>query len=194
VFAGGDRPGVARLAAVVMVCAALALGVAACGKGKSPGDKKTPVPATSPSIDASTAAAVAEVLGVYNGYLDLVRKANQTADYRLAMDQLPQYVAEPLLTDTVNGLYQMDKKGLAYEGTLVHTPKVTEVHLTRSPATAALQVCVDATNYRTVVKTNRSPLPNRSGPRRYLGFGTATLIEGKGWRITDSTSDGTQLC
>jgi hypothetical protein len=179
-----SRSGRAVLLAVV-VCAALVSG--GCGNSrKTHGDPlATATPSASPSVDASTASAMAEVLQLFNSYAEVANKAYATSDYRLAMNQLSLYAADPLLSTVINTLYRQNVAGTAFEGKLIETPRVTEVSLARAPKTATIEDCVDTTGYHEVFKTNRSPVPSSVPGSRFVSIYTVTFLDGKGWRITD---------
>jgi hypothetical protein len=195
VVPGGGRPGVRAVAVTMAVCAALVLSLGGCNNAKrSPGGLATPTGSASPSVGASSAAAIAEVLRIYNGYSEVSKKAYETADYHLAMAEFSKYLAQPLLDNEVNRIYQLSQKGAVYQGTIGQTPKVVEVNLSGSPATATVEDCFDFTNWLGIDKNSHSPYPRASGSSRYIGTSTVTLIDGKGWRITDERGDRSRSC
>jgi hypothetical protein len=190
----GRRGAAVAFALVGALVAGLALGGCSRTRHSTPAGGVSARPSTSPSVDASTAAATAEILEILKGYNDVMDTAARTADVRVVIEQLPRYAADPELARDVNGINLQNSKGYLYEGNIVYTPRVTEIHLTGSPATATIEVCIDSTNWRSLVKTDRSPRPRASGLDRSLGYATATLIQNKGWRITDARSTGKQPC
>jgi hypothetical protein len=188
VLSGRAGRGYCAVLAAVVVCAALV--VSGCGKTRKHNDPlATAASSAAPSVDPSTAAAKAEVLQAYNGWLEVSRKADAAPDVQFAISQFSRYLADPMLTIEVNNTNLQSQLGLVYEGVPVHTPRVTEVKLAESPGTATIEDCADFTKFLPVYKANHSPYPIPSDSRRNITVLTATRIEGKGWRITKSHRD-----
>jgi len=120
-------------------------------------DKPTPAPvrtayaADGPSRAASNSdpaedQARQQVLATYNGYLEAYITASAAADYRT--DALKQYVAEPLLGQLLNNLFNMSRSGVHNEGRPRWSPTVTELRL--GDDQTVIQDCFDSSNWNAV--------------------------------------------
>jgi hypothetical protein len=177
------------------VLTAVTATLAACGGGHPTGQPSTSPPPTapsSPSVDPSVAAASAQVLAVYNAYLQATKAANATADYQSA--DLKKYTTSPLQQQVIAQLYQNNQHGAVYKGEFISNPKVVDVRLSADPPTATVEDCIDYTNYRLVYKANNLPVPVASGGRRFVVATTAKQVVGQGWLLSDAHSYRERSC
>lgn len=172
----------------------LALGLALCiliGCSDKPSPAPTSAPATvNPSTAASSAdpaeeQARREILAAYNGYLEAYIKASATADYRT--QDLKKYVAEPLLGQLLNNLYNMSRSGVHNQGRPSWSPVVTELRLDSDQA--VIQDCFDSTNWNAV---GGKAKPTTQA-KKYPLVVKAKRVSKK-WYVYESTAQRSSTC
>jgi hypothetical protein len=173
---------------VAIVALATTLATASGCSDPKPAQRPAPSndsPSASPSIDPAEEQARAEVLAAYNGYLEAYIKASATADYRTT--ELAQFVAEPLLGQLINNLFNMSRSGVHNEGRPIWQPRVTELRLDANEA--VIQDCFDSTNWNAV---GGKGAPSAQA-KKYPVVVKAKRVSGK-WYVYDSTAQRSSTC
>jgi hypothetical protein len=175
--------------------AVAALALSGCThKPKQTPPTGTASPSPSSTLSPAEQQAADQVLAAYRGYLAVTAKANTTAT--ADSGELGQYLTDPLLTQTLVNVHNMQVAGQVYTGALVSGgPRVTALNLSTDPATATVEDCLDASNYRKVRKDSGSPVSSPGQTiRRFTGVTNAILVKGKGWRINQSEAHQERPC
>lgn len=184
-----------RLYTITTVIAVATVALMGCTDKPTAHPSRSPVSASPTStLSPAEQQAVDQVLAAYRGYLTVTGKAQSTAT--TDSGELGQYLTDPLLTQTLVNVHNMQVTGQVYTGQLVSVgPRVTMLNLATDPATATIEDCLDATNYRKVRKDTGSPLSSPGQTiRRFTGVTNATLVKGKGWRISQSEAHQERPC
>lgn len=161
----------------LLLAAVLSLGLAACGgetseiewpDGPVPAEEPAPLPTT---IDPAYAVAVEEILAVVRGFRET--EARTFTDPPLpptAEAELSDYLADPLLSQTLNTLNEMRQGGMRFEGRQQSTPEVAELALDADPPTARVRDCVDASGWRLVFDSSGEAVPGDGFPDRFVAW------------------------
>ena len=173
------------LAAVLVVVASM---LPACDKKH----ESTQQPSTSTTPDAT--AASRDVLTTYDNWLTAYNKI-AARGYVAATDDavLKQYIVEPNLTKTTDGLKKLVELNVVRRGAPTWTDRVTALNLDANPATAALEVCYDQTHYESVDKTTGENLTAPNQLLRYKLAVSAKRVNGR-WYISEETAQRNTAC
>lgn len=178
---------VPAMAAAVLVTLA---GVAACGDEPVEIEWPEGVPTASPAlvspsqvVDPTEAAAIEEILQLVSDF-----RAAEISAYadpqppHLARRDLSGYLADPLLSRTLDRLRTMREAGIVVEGQPRFDPAVHELELGATPPTATVRDCVDATAWRDVFAETGDAVPGDGRPDQYVEWLELTLYD-SGWLI-----------
>lgn len=156
------------------MAAALAAGLAGCADGTQPvawpDDPPSPDAANQPSPPGGPAEAAAseELLTVVRDFRELeVTAYADPQPPHLARRQLSAYLADPLLSRTLDTLNTMQRAGIVFEGRPTWQPVVADLRLEATPPTATIHDCVDATEWRSVFEETGEPVPADDVPDHY---------------------------
>lgn len=166
-----------RLRQVVrLVLVAALASLAACGG--SAGEIQWPddLPAAgsvppSPTLDPVRAAAIEEVLTVVRGFREA--EARTFSDPPLppaAEAELSGFLADPLLSQTLNTLHQMREGGMRFQGRQRSTSEVTELVLDATPPTARVRECVDASSWQLIFSDTGEAVPGEGYPDQFVAL------------------------
>lgn len=115
--------------------------------------------------------AVEEILAVVRGFRET--EARTFTDPPLpptAEAELSDYLADPLLSQTLNTLNEMRQGGMRFEGRQQSTPEVAELALDADPPTARVRDCVDASGWRLVFDSSGEAVPGDGFPDRFVAW------------------------
>jgi hypothetical protein len=196
---GGVRRGLVGLLASV----AVALGLAGCSAEPDAGFEWPDHPTSSPTptLDPGEAAAVAEILATFDGFrrAEVAVQADPEPAY-LAQERLADYLADPLLGLALFEVEAMHRRGVVRAGEPTWHPTVTELRLDRSPPTATVRDCLDATGWRLADRDSGGPttaesegLPARFAPDRYVMEFSARFVENR-WLFDEASVERDQRC
>lgn len=186
-----------RRRAVAAVTCAGALLLSGCTKDEParPAPAPTSVaPSAAPSAteDPAKAQARKDVVAVYETYQRVVMAASLKGDSR--SKEFAEVIAEPLLGQTRNSIYQLTNAGLVVEGEKTWSVETVEVDLGGSTPTATIEDCTDISKTKLVIKKTGKPAPTPSGrPSKYLVTSQAKKVSGK-WYISEAKSDWSRPC
>lgn len=183
------RRGVVRAMAAALL--ATLTGVAACGNEPSEIEWPDGVPTATPAhpspsrtpVDPAEAAATEEILELVSAF-----RAVEVSAYadpqppHLARRDLNDYLADPLLSRTLDRLRTMREAGIVVEGQPRFDPVVHELRLDASPPIATVRDCVDASGWQDVFADTGDPVPGDGRPDRYVEWLELTLYD-DGWLI-----------
>jgi hypothetical protein len=147
-----------------------------------------------PSGDPAEIDAVEEILAVVDGY-------HQTELRTFADPQTPQlvrpafseYLADPLLSETLATLNGMYQNGIIYEGRFYWQAEVTELRLAETPPRATIRDCVDASRWRSVFAESGNPVSSEVAPNEHVAWFKAKLYP-EGWLLYEGGIRGGELC
>lgn len=158
-----------------------------------PASSAVPTPSATPTVDPTVAGATDSVLDRYRRFRTSYTNAGYTADYK--NKELTGYLETPLKQQVVAYLLQMYQKGMVYRGEPESNPTVTTIDLKAKKQTAVVEDCFDGTDYRVYYKSSKTPLPIKSGSRRYILQTTATNFgASRGWLFTSAKSFPERTC
>lgn len=176
--------------AMAVIGMALVVGVAGCGDGKSDGNGPTgtgspSVPAPTVSTDPAETEAREQILATYSGYLEAYIAASAKADHRTG--ELAKWVAEPLLGQLINNLYNMSRSDLRNVGRPEWNPVVTELRLDADQA--VIEDCFDASGWDTV----GGKAPATPQAKKYPVVAKVKRVNGR-WYVYESTPQRSSSC
>jgi hypothetical protein len=146
----------------------------------------------SPSVDPKVADATGKALAAYNGYREAMVAAEAAADYN--NQDLPKYVADPLLTQAKGDLYLKQQQGYVMTGRPQWSPQVTTVNVTIRPYTVQITDCLDTTGWDTVNKATGKSVAVPGQAKKYVVTSEAKQYDDGRWLIDQSTADRSHLC
>jgi hypothetical protein len=188
------RTRVSAGAAVLLALATLAA-TAAC-QGRKPNNIPTSAPTSaspSPSGNAVQAQETAKLLQVYDDFNKELVTLQTTSDVTAARTELPKYTVDPLRTALLLDLQQRQSAGLHSTGQPVWTAKVTEINVAKSPFTATIESCYDATNYQ-LVNAKGQPAGVTGQAKKYVVTATAEVYGDGKWYLQNSQADRQRPC
>lgn len=174
--------------------AAATLTLVGCTDGTPTTTPTASRPSAAPSpTDSAASAAQDVVLQRYRAFRQAYDEAGLTADYK--DETVVEYLETPLKQNVIAFLLQTNQHHAVYRGRAESNPSVTKIDLKAKPATATVTDCYDSTNYRLYYTSNNSPVPIKSGPRRYIIETVATDFGGtQGWLFTSAKSYPERTC
>lgn len=145
-------------------------------------------PSAVPS-DAVEIAAAQEILTLVEEFreVEMASYADPQPPH-LARRELDDYLADPLLSQTLDTLNQMVEAGVVFEGHPRWDLSVSDLRLEETPSTAVVRDCVDATDWRSVFQATGEPVPGDPRPEQYVARMYLKLY-GEGWRIHDTDNE-----
>lgn len=176
-----------------MAAAVLATLAGTAGCGDEPAEIEWPegVPTASPALaspshvptDPTEAAAIEEILELVSEFriVEISAYADPQPPH-LARRDLSGYLADPLLSRTLDRLRTMREAGIVIEGQPRFDSAVHELRLEATPPTATVRDCVDATDWRDVFAETGDPVPGDGRPDQYVEWLELTLYD-DGWLI-----------
>lgn len=172
--------------------AALALSLTGCGGSSTPSKSTSPRPrSASPTDNSPEGQARRQIEAAYNGYVTTYVADAATANYQDA--KLKDYTGDPLTSEVVNNLYQLNTKGMVYAGRPSWHPKVTSVALDSNPRKATIVDCFDATNWNAVYKSSSQSAGPTGQAKRYTINATAQWYTDR-WLIITADADRSKTC
>jgi hypothetical protein len=189
------RRGLAIRGTVVMAALALAGCAADPAPAESPADRPpAELPALpSVSVDPAEAAAIEEILTVFQGFRDA--EAELYADPpppNVVRRELSPYLGDAMLSEQVGTLNDMRNAGIVFQGRQASRPEVVELRLDASPPSATVRDCVDATGWQAVFAQTGDPVPGDDLPDQFVMRLDATLYPEHGWLFHDFAMEETQ--
>jgi hypothetical protein len=183
------------LAHCARLLAALALVAALPGCAGKPAAVPSSAPSASPtpSVNAAVAQQTAKVLQVYDDFYKQLIVLETTGDVAKARTELPKYTVDPLRTQLLLELRQYQSAGLHEAGRPVWSAKVTQINLDKTPWSATIESCYDATNYNLVdAKGKAAGIPGQA--KRYVVTAKAEMYGDGNWYLQTSQADRERTC
>jgi hypothetical protein len=184
----------------LVTCVALLLtlvtatGVAACQGRPASSPSVAPASASpSPSGDPVAAQQAAKLLKVYDEFNKELVVLQATTDVTRARAVLPKYTVDPLRTALLLDLRQRQMAGLHDTGQPVWSAKVTQINVTKTPFTATIESCYDATNYQ-LVDAKGKPAGVAGQAKKYVVTATAEVYGDGNWYLQNSQADRGRTC
>lgn len=179
-----------RLVAAVMAAICI-LAIPACARGASDVDwpeDPTPAPIEQDATptDGHDAAVAEEIIALVEDYR--IAEVASFADPKpphIARPVLSNFLADPLLSEVLTLLNDMQQGGIAFHGEPTWMPIVTELRVDETPATAVVRDCVDATGWQSVFMETGEPVPGDIRPDRYVNWLNVKRFP-DGWLVYDS--------
>lgn len=185
----------ARLTTWALVpLAALSLLLTACtGKPAAPSVTPPATTSPSPSVDPAEAQNTAKVLALYDNFNKALVTWQAKSDVNKANDELPKYTVDPLKTQLLLDLRQRSLAGLHNTGQPTWTAKVSKINVTKTPFTATIESCYDATNYQ-LVDSKGKPAGVPGQAKKYVVTATAEQYGDGNWYLQTSAADRGRTC
>lgn len=190
-----------RAMPAMMVTLALALALSACAEKATTVEwpMESPVPSSrpanpTPTMNPAEAEATQEILAVVDGY----RRAELSmfTDPQMphsARPVLSEYLADPLLSQTLSTLNDMHRDGIAFEGQFSWEAEVAELRLDDTPPVATVRDCVDSSNWRSVFIASRNQVPGSDRPEVYVSL-LQVMLYPEGWLIYEAGVKDGEAC
>lgn len=162
--------------------------LAGCGSNDDPGAEPTTgsptasEPATSPvSASPEPLDPAEEALAVYVAMWDAYDEAARDPETDAEQAGLDRFASGDALTVVTDLVVSLRADGLVTEGSIDHSPRVTELKPQRDPRSARVEDCAD-TSDRSVVRADGGPYEDDPGGLRLI-FADVELHEGV-WKVT----------
>ena len=174
---------IARLLGLGTTAAAMCLALTACGPG-SPDRQQSQAPrATATTTRSATSTSPADpaegALSAYRSMWKAFIAASDVADP--AHPDLGRYADGDALKILVNGVKDLQSKGLVNQGDVVLTPSVTATSVSVKPAQVQIVDCVDTAGTH-LVKKDGSAYNDSPGGRRSAQIKVTETATG--WKVT----------
>lgn len=199
----GSRPPRTRLVRRVRALGALPLvmtPLAACTAGPASAPAPPPAPAAISGLAPGVAAtlspaahdAVAGALATYNGYFAAYVTAAATADGPTA--GIDRYAADPLRQQAHLALRAYANAGVVLRGKPANSPTVTAINVATSPYSVTLSDCVDASNWRPVVRKTGADATATNQPVRHRVIVTVVEYPHGVWYVQQIVDSAEPAC
>jgi hypothetical protein len=200
---GRARRGLVSGLVAAATAAVLGFATAGCSGGPDPEFvwPDDPTGGRSATLDPAEAAAIEEVLAAFDGFrrTEVAIQADPRPAYQV-LDQLVEFLADPLLGLALFDVQTMHERGVVRAGQPTWHPQVTELRLDGDPPTATVRDCLDATGWQLADRDGGGPttaesegLPARFAPDRYVMEFNARLIEDQ-WRFDEASVERDGQC
>jgi len=187
------------LAVVTMV---VVVGAAGCSDGPDQPFEWPDDPTSGPvsTVDPAEAAAIEEILATFDGFrrAEVAVQADPEPAY-LALEQLADYLADPLLGSVLFDVDTMHRRGVVRAGEPTWRPEVTGLRLDGSPPTATVRDCLDTTGWRLADRQGGQAtaesvgLPVQFEPDRYVMEFSARRFDDR-WLLDEAKVERGERC
>lgn len=180
------------LGTLTLLLIAAAVALSGCGEKGEPAAAAI-IPTTQPSeLDVETQATTKLALAAYNGYLDSWVTASAKADW--TNKKVDQFTADPLRTQIHLALRTYANGGVVFKGKPVSNPKITAVSLNTTPQWIMLADCLDASNWKPVLKTSGQSALAPGQLSKYLVTAKAVAYPDGKWYLQQVTAERNTPC
>ncbi|GGM23862.1 threonine aldolase family protein [Dactylosporangium sucinum] len=191
------RPHTVVRAATTALTFVLALAAAGCGEGpgqapRTPTVSSAVSSAVSPTVTAEEADARTKAVDAYTNFRKAQVAASANADPQGG--DLPNYTADPLLTQLRNDIYLKAQQGLVTTGTPTWKPAVTRVDISTRPFTVDIDDCLDTSAWKTVIKASGKDAAVPDQARRYLVQAKVVQYDDGRWLVNTANAQRDRPC
>lgn len=182
-----------RILAAAAIAATVAAVTTGCTKKTEAEPSPSSPPATSPSPSTDPQAADKDkVLATYNGFWTESVKAYAAGTEKDT--KLVDFASGSALDRTLTDLANMQKAGVAKQGSPGHLPEVTALNLTGERPTATVTDCLDLSTWQTIERSTGKvrPYPSEQ-PMRYVAIAEVEQWAGQ-WTVVKMTPNGDRTC
>jgi hypothetical protein len=190
----GDETATRRSLARMLACLVVLATMTGCGDDR-PVTHTTPPPPTSPSAsdNPQDRRQAANLLQVYDAFNETLVTLQNSSDVDKARAELPTYTVDPLRTQLLLDLRQRRDARLHTTGKPAWTAKVARIDTAKTPFTATIESCYNATHYDLVHADGRpAGVPGQA--KKYVVTATATVFGDGKWYLQTSEADRTRTC
>jgi hypothetical protein len=147
--------------------------------------------APAPSATPALAAAQANAMAAYAGYINAETTASATADY--GSTALSKYASDPLLGQWIAELFHLHVIGDVQRGAVISHPQLLSLKLSKKSGTAIIQDCLDQSQISIVNATSGKsvPLPKT---KPYVAIATMYLYSTGAWMVSSVDTSKTKPC